>query len=213
MLVSLRQIRKDFGSVRALDGVDLELAPGFTVLTGGSGAGKTTLLQVIGGLLLPDAGEVRFDGHLPWQQGPSTRAAFRRRTIGFVFQHGHLLPALDVRDNTALPLLFDGQAFARERADAALTAVGLEARAGHWPETLSGGELQRAALARALIHEPAVVLADEPTGSLDPELATLVVQTLQAAAARGATVLVATHDPRALPVAGRVLQLQDGRLR
>jgi ABC-type lipoprotein export system ATPase subunit len=212
MLVSLRQIRKEFGGVRALDGIDLELGPGFTVLTGASGAGKTTLLQIAGGLLAPDAGEVRFDDRQPWNGGPSARAAFRRRHVGFVFQHGQLLPALDLRDNVALPLLLEGAADARERAERALAAMDLGARSGHWPEMLSGGELQRAALARALIHSPAVVLADEPTGNLDPDLGVVVLQALVAAAARGATVLVATHDARAMPAAGRVLRLCGGRL-
>src|SRR5687767_13000951 len=169
--------------IDVLKGADLEVRAGELVaVVGRSGSGKSTLLHVAGGLVTPAAGEVAVGGRPLSSLGGSERAAMRRRVIGFVFQFFHLLPHLSVRDNVALPLLLDGcrAADARRRADGLLEAVDLVDRADHRPSELSGGQLQRAAIARALVTDAAVVLADEPTGNLDATTAAEVLDLLVA---------------------------------
>jgi putative ABC transport system ATP-binding protein len=196
--------------------VNLELAPGeFVAIVGESGVGKSTLLHCIAGLERPDAGEVVVDGTA--LSGLDDRAVteLRRAKLGFVFQAFHILPWLDVAANVALPLglLGHSAAASRERAIAMLASVGLGDRAASQPRELSGGELQRVALARALVHEPALLLADEPTGNLDPENGAHVLALLrsQVTAHRSACILV-THSRRAAAVADRVLRLTSNGL-
>jgi lipoprotein-releasing system ATP-binding protein len=202
--------------VAVLQGADLEVRAGELVaVVGRSGSGKSTLLHVAGGLVAPAAGTVSVGGRPLATLDAKARAALRRRTIGFVFQFFHLLPHLSVRDNVALPLLLDGArtSTARARADEVLRAVGLDDRAAHLPSELSGGQLQRSAIARALVSEPDVVLADEPTGNLDATTAAEILDLLLAQVReRDVALVLVTHDPVAAARADRTLHLVDGLL-
>jgi len=204
------------GTVRALDGLTLDVGPGgFTAIVGRSGSGKSTLLNLAAGIDTPTSGEVLVDGQPLSRLSDDALTHLRRDRIGVVYQFFHLLPTLDVRENVALPLLLAGR---RERdalaaADARLAEVELAPRARARPHTLSGGELQRAAVARALVHEPSLVLADEPTGNLDTRSAAQVVELMAALVRRrGATLLLVTHSRDAAAAADRVVTLSDGRV-
>jgi ABC-type lipoprotein export system ATPase subunit len=197
-------------------GVSLSLGAGEgLVLTGPSGSGKTTLLQMLALLDRPSAGVVRVDGRDAWQASARERAALRLSRIGFVFQRSNLLPHLSARDNVTLPAwrLHGDRAAATRAAAALLARFGLSARADAAAAVLSVGEAQRVAIARALINRPALVLADEPTGSLDSAAATAVLAALEEVRAQGAALLVATHDPAIAARLPRRLHLEDGRLR
>jgi putative ABC transport system ATP-binding protein len=201
-------------SIAALDGVSLEIADGAAVaLQGPSGSGKSTLLHVIGALERPDRGSVAVGGVELGGLSHRELAAHRRR-VGFVFQRFNLLPALTVIDNVMAPVLpyrvaFDKQARAREL----LAAVGLQGRETSLPARLSGGQQQRVAIARALINEPAIVLADEPTGNLDSRTGSEIVDLLLGLRAeRGMTVVLATHDSTVAARCDRVVRLLDGRI-
>ena len=202
--------------IDVLRGADLDVHAGELVaVVGRSGSGKSTLLHVAGGLVAPAQGEVTVGGRLLGTASPTERAEIRRRTIGFVFQFFHLLPHLNVRDNVALPLLLDGARTrdARERADVVLDAVGLADRAAHLPSELSGGQLQRSAIARALVSDPDVVLADEPTGNLDATTAAEVLDLLVSKVRdRNVALVLVTHDATAASRADRTLHLVDGLL-
>jgi putative ABC transport system ATP-binding protein len=199
--------------VHALDDVDLAVCPGeFVALMGRSGSGKSTLLHILGGVDRPDRGEVSLEGRAIAKMRDAELAALRRRRIGFVFQFFSLIPTLTVVENVAFPLTIDGAPNAMERARAALASVHLDHRERHRPALLSGGEQQRAAIARALVIQPAIVLADEPTGNLDSATGGEVLDLLQSAAEEGHTVIVATHDDSAAARADRVLRMSDGRL-
>jgi putative ABC transport system ATP-binding protein len=185
-------------------------------VVGESGSGKSTLLNVVAGLDRPGAGEVRFEGCSLDFDDDDALALWRRRHVGFVFQAFHLLPYLDVASNVALPLaLLGAGARARSRrADDVLEAVGLAGFGPRRPGSLSGGEMQRAAIARALVHEPRLLLADEPTGNLDEANANAVLDCLAGAVRRaGAALLMVTHSPLAAAQADRVLRLAGGELR
>ena len=201
------------GALTVLDGLDLSVeAGGYVALTGRSGAGKSTLLSVLGGLERPQRGQVRVGGHdLDALRGDGL-AAFRRTTVGFVFQHFGLLGALTASENVELALTLAGTSRdrRRERAAELLDAVGLAGRARHRPRALSGGELQRVAIARALANEPRLVLADEPTGNLDEESTERVLDLLGTiTAARGCTLIVVTHN-RAVAARARARHRLDG---
>ncbi len=202
--------------VRALDGLTLEFAPAtFTAIVGRSGSGKSTLLNLAAGLDRPTSGEVFLAGQPLSRLGDDAVTQLRRERVGVVYQFFHLLPTLEVRENVALPLLLQGvpESQALARAEALLAEVGLEPRSRARPHTLSGGELQRAALARALVHEPALVLADEPTGNLDTRAAAQVVGLLASLVRRrGATLVLVTHSAEASGAADRVVTLSDGRV-
>jgi putative ABC transport system ATP-binding protein len=202
--------------VHALDGVSLDVPPGeFTAIVGRSGSGKSTLLNLAAGIDTPDAGEVWVDGHALAHLDDDALTALRRTRIGMVHQFFHLLPTLSVRENVALPLLLGGgrERDALARADALIGEVGLGPRAGARPHTLSGGEMQRAAVARALLLEPVLLLADEPTGNLDSRAADQIVALLEALARRhGATVVMVTHSREAAQAATRVVTMRDGRI-
>ena len=202
--------------VDALAGVDFSVAEGeFVAIMGPSGSGKSTLLHMIGGLDQPSGGEVFLAGSRLSQLKDKKVTLLRRRNIGFVFQFFNLLPTLSAEENITLPLLIDGRnpkAF-RQRIDSLLQLVGLNDRRGHKPEQLSGGEQQRVALARALITEPAILLADEPTGNLDSKTGTAIMELLrQSCDELKQSIVVVTHDPRAAAYADRVVFLRDGRL-
>jgi putative ABC transport system ATP-binding protein len=202
------------GPIVAVADVSLTLEPGeFVALTGPSGSGKTSLLALIGGLDAPTSGRIVVNG---LELGPrADLARYHRETVGFVFQHHHLLPHLDAVTNVELALLGAGVARRerRERATALLEEVGLTHRADSTSAHLSGGERQRVALARALANDPALLLADEPTGSLDSAASQKVLALMEnARARRGMTMLVVTYDPLVAGRADRTLHLRDGRL-
>jgi putative ABC transport system ATP-binding protein len=215
-LLRLRGLEKSFGDARLLGGVDLEVAAGeWVAIVGESGSGKSTLLNVVAGLDRPDAGEVLLEGK-PLDFGDDDALAlWRRRHVGFVFQAFHLLPYLSVAENVALPLALLGVAKGERHARAlrSLEPVGLAGFGDRRPATLSGGEMQRAAIARALVHRPRLLLADEPTGNLDAANAAGVLDCLAAAVKEaGAAALMVTHSPVAAARADRVLRLAAGRL-
>ena len=199
--------------IHALRGVDLSIASGeFLAITGASGSGKSTLLHILGGLDRPDAGEVSVEGDLLSKLGDEELALLRRRRLGFVLQFFNLLPTLTAEENAAFPLLLDGADDALDRARASLERVGLSARSSHRPSQLSGGEQQRVALARALVTEPAVVLADEPTGNLDSRTGMEILELLRSTADAGQTIVMVTHDSKSAAFADRTIGLVDGRL-
>jgi putative ABC transport system ATP-binding protein len=202
--------------VRALDGVSLEVPRGqFLSVMGPSGSGKSTMLHLIGGLDTPSAGEIMIDGRALSSLDDDTITILRRRRIGFVFQFFNLLPTLTAEENVALPLLLDGQRLraVRPRVQRMLELVGLAARRTHKPDELSGGEMQRVAVARALVTEPAVLLADEPTGNLDRRTGEAILELVKDAARRvGLTVVLVTHDHLAAAYGERIVTLADGRV-
>lgn len=216
MLV-LEKISKTYrtlqGEVRAVQEVSLEIKRGeFVAVRGPSGSGKTTLLLTAGGLLRPDKGSVRINGVEPFALSPEKRARFRAEHIGFVFQQFHLLPYLTVLENVLAAALPRPRADAVDRAKFLLEKLGLSARLEHLPSALSTGEKQRTALARALFHEPPLLLADEPTGNLDEANGRNVLESLAGYAQQGGAVLLVTHDPRAASLAHRSLVMESGRL-
>ncbi|MFN8586973.1 MAG: ABC transporter ATP-binding protein [Candidatus Eisenbacteria bacterium] len=202
--------------VVALDRVSLAIAPGeFVAIVGRSGSGKSTLLNLAAGIDVPTSGEVRVDGRALARLGDDALTIMRREQVGVVYQFFHLIPGLDVRENVALPLLLAraNERDALARADALLAEVGLAPRARALPHTLSGGEMQRAAVARALVHAPRLLLADEPTGNLDTRAAAQVIALIGDLGARhGATVVMVTHSLEAASAARRVVEMRDGRV-
>ena len=202
--------------IRAVDGVSLAVDPGEIVaLHGPSGSGKSTLLMLAAALLAPDAGAVRFEGRDLGTLSAGEAADYQRRRIGFVYQSFHLMAGVPAVENAAIKLLADHVPLrlARRAATEWLERVGLGARLNHTPDKLSGGERQRVAIARALVNEPRLILADEPTGSLDTKRGGEVLQLLaDVAREQQAGVLLVTHDPQAAAIADRVCTLRDGRL-
>ena len=215
-MIEIRNIVKRFGDLEVLKGIDLDIVPAaVTSVVGPSGAGKTTLLQIAGTLMTPDCGTVRYDGELVSGLSDRRLSAFRNRRIGFVFQFHQLLPEFSLRENVAMPSLIGGRGRAEAFADAdrLISVLGLAARAGHRPSELSGGECQRAAVARALINNPSVVLADEPTGSLDSrnraELHRLFFELRDM---MNATFVIVTHDENLAADSDRIVHMEDGRI-
>ncbi|WP_298691832.1 ABC transporter ATP-binding protein [uncultured Sphingomonas sp.] len=211
-LLALSHVAKSVPGGRLLFGdVSLDLAAGeFVAIMGESGVGKSTLLNLVAGLDAPDRGTVALDGTLLDTLGEDARAALRRRRIGFVFQAFHILPHLTLGQNVGLPLVLlrAPPRAAIARATDLLAAVGLAGREGDYPSQLSGGELQRVAIARAIAHRPALILADEPTGNLDPDTAARVLDLLVAQIREtGAAALLVTHSEVAAAAADRVLRL------
>jgi putative ABC transport system ATP-binding protein len=202
------------GTVGALEGVSLSVRAGeFVSVQGPSGCGKTTLLLACGGLLAPDEGSVLVGGEDPYAMAPNDRAAFRAASLGFVFQQFHLVPYLSVLDNVLSPSLARRANGARQRGEELIRHFGLTDRMRHKPAELSTGERQRTALARALLNEPGLLLADEPTGNLDAGSARDVLEYLAAFAAEGGAVLLVTHDDRAAAYAQRTVHVEAGRVR
>jgi ABC-type lipoprotein export system ATPase subunit len=213
--VVVRDVRREHpGGIVSLAGVSLELAAGeFVALTGPSGSGKTSLLTIIGALDEPSSGRVEVDGEPI--EGGRARARYHRDVVGFVFQHHHLLPRLDACANVELPLIAAGveRRERHRRAQELLAEMGLAHRSQSLAANLSGGERQRVAVARALANDPRLLLADEPTGSLDEAAARTVLECIDGARRRrGMTMLIVTYDPLIAQRADRVLHLRDGRL-
>lgn len=223
VILQVDDVRKAFApaeaggsGVTAVDGVDLAVERGeFVAITGSSGSGKSTLLHLLGGITRPTSGSVRLEGVDLATLDDEALAIVRRRRIGFVFQRYNLLPELSLVENVALPLVLDGvrNATAEARAHDALARVGMDHRAGHRPDALSGGEQQRGAIARALVAGPAIVLADEPTGALDSANSRRVIELFRELVARESqTVVLVTHDPAIAAGAPRVVRMRDGRV-
>jgi lipoprotein-releasing system ATP-binding protein len=201
------------GAIPVLRGVDLEVAPGEAVVVGGaSGSGKSTLLNVVGLLEEPDAGAVWFGGQDVTALGRTGRSRARGRTVGYVFQSFLLLPSLTALDNVLLPARYAGRdgRTARVRALALLEEFGVLDRRDHYPAELSGGEQQRVAFCRAVLNEPPILLADEPTGNLDDDNAAVIAGALLARARAGAAVVVVTHRPAVFAGADRAVRLRGG---
>jgi putative ABC transport system ATP-binding protein len=219
-LVSAKNLSKVYGAgsvaVTALDHVSLEVNPGeFVAVMGPSGCGKSTLLHLLGGLDKPTSGEVTIDGNKLSGLNDNKLTQLRRRKIGFIFQFFNLIPVLNAEENAALPNTLDGepQSQARQKAKDWLAKVGLSGRTQHRPDQLSGGEQQRVAVARALTTDPALILADEPTGNLDTRSSDEIAALLrQVANEWGRAVVVVTHDPRIAAYADRIIFLKDGAI-
>lgn len=220
-IVEARSVRKTYDTgvvqVDALRGVDLAVAPGEMVaIMGPSGSGKTTLLNCLSGLDSIDEGEVLIEGTPLSHMSDRQRTEYRARRMGFIFQFYNLMPVLTAVENVELPLLLArvGQDEARERALQALALVGLAERAGHVPDALSGGERQRATIARSLVNDPAIVWADEPTGDLDSENATEIVDLMRRLnLEHGLTFLIVTHDIAVGRRTDRIIRMVDGAIR
>jgi putative ABC transport system ATP-binding protein len=216
--VELESVTKHFvtdaGVVRAVNGVSLAVPAGSSVaITGPSGCGKSTLLSLIGALEVPSAGRVTVGDEVVSQLPEERRASLRREQLGFVFQSDNLQPFLTAVENVSLALALDSRTDGYGRSLELLDALGLGAAAGKYPDQLSGGERQRVAVARALVHRPRLILADEPTGSLDDDNSLAVVELLAAAQSGvGATLIVITHDPRVAARLDRRVVLRDGRV-
>ena len=204
--------------VSALDGVDLDIETGeFVCVLGPSGSGKSTLMHILGCLDSPTSGEYRLDNRLVSSLSPDERARIRNREIGFVFQSFNLLPRTSAVDNVELPLLYADRPLGRrerqERARQAVASFGLEDRAEHHPNQLSGGQQQRVAIARALMNEPALLLADEPTGNLDSHTSIEIMELFQTLNAEsGLTVVLITHERSVADFGTRRIELKDGRI-
>ena len=214
-MIELKQIEKSYRrgaeEVRALRGVDLSIAAGeLLAIIGPSGAGKTTLLHILGCLDQPTRGEVLFDGVNTSNMPESELVQLRREKIGFVFQQFYLIPGLSVFDNIALPLLFSKKQASRSKILALAEMVGLEHRLDHAPAQLSGGEMQRAAIARGLVNDPEVLLADEPTGNLDSENSDKIYALLRSLSQNGLATVMITHNTELAARAQRTVQIRDG---
>jgi putative ABC transport system ATP-binding protein len=215
-VLTAADIRKQFGRTVALDGADLEVGSGEVVaVVGPSGSGKSTLLHCAAGILTPDSGQVAFEGRRVDAMGEAERSRLRRTSFGFVFQFGQLVPELTAAENIALPVMLGGTSRRRAIGEARrwLALLDLREAAQKRPGELSGGEGQRVAVARALVHRPRVVFADEPTGSLDSLSGELVMDLLvRLAGEEGAGVVIVTHDPRVAAYAQRDVTVRDGRI-
>lgn len=212
----VREYKSEAGVLKVLEGADLVLNPGELVgLVGPSGSGKSTLLHTAGLLEKPEGGQVFLEGEDCMSLNDAGRTRLRREKLGFVYQFHHLLPEFNARDNVAMPLMVGGMSRrkARDKADVLLADMGLSERLKHQPGQMSGGEQQRVAIARALVNDPRLVIADEPTGNLDPATTERVFESLiRMARSEGAAVLVATHNMALTQHMDRVLTLQDGKL-
>jgi putative ABC transport system ATP-binding protein len=216
-IVSLENVSKTYrtrrGQIKALDGVDLEIAEGeFVVVRGPSGSGKTTLLLTVGGMLRPTTGRVLVNGNDVYAMGERNRAKFRAQNIGFVFQMFHLVPYLNIVENALLPAGVVKGAAGKTEARELLERLNISEREYHKPSELSAGERQRTAIARALLNHPGIILADEPTGNLDPENAAEVIGYLAQFHRDGGTVIVVTHGAGADQFADRIIYLRKGRV-
>ena len=219
LVLRARDLRRDYRlggeDVHAVRGVSLEVAQGeFVAVVGPSGCGKSTLLNLLGAIDRPSAGTIEIEGRAIHDLGDREATRFRLERIGFVFQRFHLMPTLTARENVELPMSERGMATAarRARAESLLAGVGLGARFNHRPVELSGGEQQRVAIARALANQPALVLADEPTGELDARTGSEIIQLFERVNREGTTLVVVTHDEELAAQAARVIHMRDGQI-
>jgi putative ABC transport system ATP-binding protein len=215
--IDVRKVyRQGNNEIIALDGVSLDIAKGeFAVIMGPSGSGKSTLLHLIGGLDRPTSGELLVDQHLVGQMADDQVTLFRRTRIGFIFQFFNLLPTLSALENVTLPFVLDGRSKeqAEQRAKTLLDRVGLENRKDHLPEEMSGGEIQRIAVARALAFDPPILLADEPTGNLDSKTGESILSLLRDINREAAsTIVMVTHSQEAARYGNRTIFFRDGKV-
>ena len=212
----VKTYRQGEAQVHALAGLSIEVPKGqFLSIMGPSGSGKSTMLQLVGGLDLADSGTIEVDGQQLASLSDDELTLYRRRRVGFVFQFFNLLPTLSAEENVALPLLLDGKSMrdVRPRVERLLARVGLAERRTHRPDALSGGEMQRVAVARALVVEPVLLLADEPTGNLDSKTGEEILHLIRETAEEyRQTVVMVTHDARAAAYGDRIVTLKDGRM-
>ena len=217
-MIELQNVTRVYSSgsdeVRALDGISLHIGAGeFVSVTGPSGCGKSTLLNLLGGLDHPTSGSIHVAGVPLHCAGEKELTRYRRHTLGIVFQFFNLLPAMTVRENVELPLLLRGESSTDARISEMIDLVGLSRRAAHFPHQLSGGEMQRAAIARALAGNPKLLLADEPTGNLDSANAELVCETLSKIASQKiVTLVIVTHSEQVAGLAPARIQMLDGKI-
>lgn len=217
--IALDRLTKSYDTgeekVHAVRDLSLNIAPGeFAAVMGPSGSGKSTLLSLIGGLQHPSSGRMLVEDIDVYALSPEQRADYRREYIGFIFQSFHLVPYLTVIENVMLPLAVTemSRGKQREKARAMLSGVGLIRKEGRLPETLSGGEQQRAAIARALVNDPPIVLADEPTGNLDTVTSDEIMTLLHSINRDGRTIVLVTHNPENLKYVGRCIRMRDGQM-
>jgi putative ABC transport system ATP-binding protein len=218
-LVELRNVSKIYhlggGEIRALDDVSLDIEGGeFISIVGPSGSGKSTLMHILGCLDSPSKGTIRMDGTMTENASPRELARIGNQKIGFVFQSFNLLPKLNVLQNVELPMIYSGVSGRerRERAQHALKLVHMENRAKHRPMQLSGGQQQRTAIARALVNNPRIVFADEPTGNLDSHTGEAILQLFHTLSQQGRTIALVTHDPEIAAVTPRRIEIRDGKV-
>jgi putative ABC transport system ATP-binding protein len=217
MMIETHALRRTYqlgeAAVHALDGVDVAIAEGEMVaITGPSGSGKSTLMHILGCLDSPDGGSYVLAGEDVSRLSKNRLAGIRNKRIGFVFQSFNLLPKLSALENAELPLLYSGRKNARQAAEQALETVGLGGRMKHEPNQLSGGERQRVAVARAIVTDPAIVLADEPTGNLDSKTGEEILSLFKELNDQGRTIIVVTHDAQVADHCGRRICMKDGKI-
>lgn len=211
-MIRLEKVKKCYGQRCVLQGIDLKIDEGeFVAIMGSSGSGKSTLLNIIGGMDIPDEGRVWVDGADLGSYNDTDLTLYRRHRVGFIFQFFNLLPNISVAENIELPLILAGENDGGQKVLDMAALVGLSGQEDRLPSELSGGEQQRVAIARALIHEPDLLLADEPTGNLDSRTGMIVMDMISEVAARTVkTIVLVTHDSSVARYAGRVLRIEDG---
>lgn len=211
-MIHLEDVEKRYGELNVLRRVNLKVPPrSFISIMGSSGSGKSTLLNLIGGMDRPDGGRIIVDGQVISEFADEELTLYRRKNVGFVFQFFNLLPNITAFENIEMPLLLNGLLGGGERILSLIDLVGLKGREGAYPRQLSGGEQQRVAIARALIHDPDIILADEPTGNLDSQTGMHIMDLLHAVAKRGGkTVLLVTHDHDVAKYGETILRIRDG---
>ncbi|MCR8641231.1 ABC transporter ATP-binding protein [Paenibacillus sp. N1-5-1-14] len=218
-VIRLENVGKIFGKgdnvVTALRDVSLTIAKGEVVaIVGASGSGKSTLLHIMGGLELPTSGVVEIEGEPLTTMPDESLAIFRRRKVGFIFQSYNLVPILNVRENIELPVLLDHEKVDQAYFQDVIQLLGIQDKVRAYPSELSGGQQQRVSIARALIHRPSFILADEPTGNLDSKKSTEIMELLRITAKRyNQTLVIITHDPRIAEQAGRIITIEDGTVK
>ena len=209
----VKRYRLGENQILALNGIDFQVEEGEIVaIKGSSGSGKSTLMHILGCLDRPDSGIYILAGEDVSELSPNRLAEIRNRHIGFVFQNFNLLPRLNALENVELPLLYAGASEAKDRAREALNIVGLKDRMHHEPAQLSGGELQRTAIARAIVTDPAIILADEPTGNLDTKTGEEIMAIFKQLNANGGTIIIVTHEPTVANHCRRQVHIRDGRI-
>ena len=213
-MIQLNNIEKYYGARAVFRGINLAVGSGeFVAIMGSSGSGKSTLLNLIGGMDVPDKGMITVDREVISSYTEEQLTTYRRQKVGFIFQFFNLLPNVTVYENIEIPLLLNGEERYEEKISAYLRQVGLEGRENDYPSALSGGEQQRVAIVRALVHEPGIILADEPTGNLDSRTGASIVELIRDAAGRnGKTVVLVTHNEAVAEYADRIIRIQDGSL-
>lgn len=218
VILQVKDLTKTYGkgntTVTALDHVNLEINKGeFVAIIGASGSGKSTLMHLIGGIDRPTSGNVMIDGNEIYKSNESELAIFRRRNIGIIYQFYNLIPTLTAEENIMLPRLLDNRKPDRDKLQSILDTIGLSDRANHLPSELSGGQQQRVSVGRALINDPALILADEPTGNLDSKSGNEIIDLLKLANKRyNQTLLIITHDEKIALQADRIITINDGHL-